>query len=168
MTAHAQSNCIRGRSSLCSNMAAGSAALCQARNNTRTHFPNSFPFGDTVHWFRGKPCTQISITKRSLEIIILLLSLFYFFNQLYRLKRRTLLRSFTTIYSYKWEYVLNSAVDSGIRMEPRNSCLRVRPLNSVSNYWSIVWGQLRVTNVGMQRERINRTRLYYKIGVVKN
>lgn len=163
MTARAQSNCIRGRSSLCSNMAAGSAALCQDRNNTRTHFPNSFPFGDTVHWFRGKPFAQISITKRSLVIIILLSCLFILFNQLHRLKRRTLLRPFTTI--YKWEHVLKSAIDSGIRMEPRNNCLR--PVNSVHNYWSMGWGQLCVTNVGMKRERINRTRLYYEIGVVK-
>lgn len=50
-------------------------------------------------------------------------------------------------------------------MEPRNSCLW--PVNSVPNYWSVGWGQLRVTNAGMKRERINRTRLNYEIGVVK-
>lgn len=96
MTARALSNCIRGRSSLCSNMAAGSAALCQATNNTRTHFPNSFPFGDTVHWFRGKPFAQISITKRSLVIILLLSS--FFSNQLSNLKRRSALFVHNYIY----------------------------------------------------------------------
>lgn len=164
MTARAQSNCIRGRSSLCSNMAAGSAALCQARNNTRSHFPNSFPFGDTVHWFRGKPFTQISITKRSLVIILYYYRVYLFIFQSTPLSQTVNIASFVHNY-YKWEHVLKSAIDSGIRMEPRNSCLI--PVSSVYNYWSSGSDQLRVTNVGIKRERINRTRLYYEISVVK-